>query len=81
MSCPCFVFCVNAIDVAEDDDQWWEFMITFILRFMTVENFLVRSGPRNSPEIALYNVHKDGVFHSSGILVFLFMVLCTSLFS
>lgn len=33
MFCPCFVFFVNDIDVAEDDDQWWEFMIMLILRF------------------------------------------------
>lgn len=34
MCFPCFVSCVNDVDVADDDDdQWWEFMITLNLRF------------------------------------------------
>ena len=78
MFCPCFVFCVNDIDVGEDDDHWCEYMITLnFIDFMTLENFLVSRGPRNSPEISPYLRHKVGVFHSSGYSYSCF--LCTLL--
>ena len=33
MCFPCFVFCVNDIDVADGDDRRWEFIIMLNLRF------------------------------------------------
>jgi len=63
--CPVLMTLMWLMMMISGGNLWWRWILGFI-DFVTLENFLVSRGPRNSLETVLYNVHKVGVFHSSG---------------